>query len=68
MWFSRSENSTVAVIIFYFLRCDCDVLQSITEIESYFERRPKRFDDLLWSIVTQHLPKLKLEIAILIEG
>jgi uncharacterized protein with HEPN domain len=102
-----------------------DVLQSIAEIESYFEGRPKRFDDyitdiktkraverdieiigeavnrilkkdknfkienaqkiigarnriahgydrisddLLWSIVINHLPKLKSEIAILIEG
>ena len=102
-----------------------DVLQSIAEIESYFEERPKRFDDyitdiktkraverdieiigeavnrilkkdkdfkienaqkiigarnriahgydkisddLLWSIVINHLPKLKSEIAILIEG
>jgi uncharacterized protein with HEPN domain len=100
-------------------------LQSIAEIESYFEGRPKRFDDyitdiktkraverdieiigeavnrilkkdknfkienaqkiigarnriahgydrisddLLWSIVINHLPKLKSEIAILIEG
>lgn len=25
-------------------------------------------DDLLWSIVINHLPKLKSEIAILIEG
>ena len=101
-----------------------DVLQSITEIESYFEGKPKRFDeyisdiktkraverdieiigeavnrilkkdkdfkienaqkiigarnriahgsdkisdDLLWSIVINHLPKLKSEIAVLIE-
>ena len=102
-----------------------DVLQSIAEIESYFEGKPKRYDeyivdiktkraverdieiigeavnrilkkdkdfkienaqriigarnriahgydeisdDLLWSIVINHLPKLKSEIAILIEG
>lgn len=102
-----------------------DVLQSIAEIESYFEGRPKRFDDyitdiktkraverdieiigeavnrilkkdkdfkienaqqiigarnriahgydkisddLLWSIVINHLPKLKSEFTILIEG
>jgi len=102
-----------------------DVLQSIAEIESYFEAKPKRFDeyiadiktkraverdieiigeavnrilkkdkdfkienaqkiigarnriahgydkisdDLLWSIVINHLPKLKSEITILIEG
>ena len=101
-----------------------DVLQSIAEIESYFEGKPKRFDeyiadiktkraverdieiigeavnrilkkdkdfkienaqkiigarnriahgsdkisdDLLWSIVINHLPKLKSEIAVLIE-
>ena len=101
-----------------------DVIQSIAEIESYFEGRPKRFDDyitdiktkravernieiigeavnrilkkdkdfkienaqkiigarnriaygydkisddLLWSILINHLPKLKSEIAILIE-
>ena len=102
-----------------------DVLQSIAEIESYFEAKPKRFDeyiadiktkraverdieiigeavnrilkkdkdfkienaqkiigarnriahgydkisdDLLWGIVINHLPKLKSENAILIEG
>ena len=101
-----------------------DVLQSIAEIDSYFEGRPKRFDeyvsdiktkraverdieiigeavnrilkkdknfkienaqkiigarnriahgydkisdDLLWSIIINHLPKLRSEIAILIE-
>jgi len=101
-----------------------DVLQSIAEIESYFEGKPKRFDeyiadiktkraverdieiigeavnrilkkdkdfkienaqkiigarnrithgydkisdDLLWSIVINHLPKLKSEIALLFE-
>ncbi len=101
-----------------------DILQSITEIESYFEGRPKKFeeyikdirtkraverdieiigeaanrilrkdrnvkienvqkiigarnriahgydkisDDLIWSIVINHLPKLKEEISILIE-
>ena len=101
-----------------------DILQSIAEIESYFEGRPKRFDDyisdirtkraverdieiigeavnrilkkdkdfkienaqkiigarnriahgydkisddLMWSIVINHLPKLKAEIAIMIE-
>ena len=101
-----------------------DVLQSIAEIESYFEGKPKRFDeyiadiktkraverdieiigeavnrilkkdkdfkivnaqkiigarnriahgydkisdDLLWSLVINHLPKLKSEIAVLIE-
>ncbi|MCK9411695.1 MAG: DUF86 domain-containing protein [Prolixibacteraceae bacterium] len=101
-----------------------DILQSITEIESYFEGRPKKFedyikdirtkraverdieiigeaanrilrkdrnfkienvqkiigarnriahgydkisDDLIWSIVINHLPKLKDEISILIE-
>lgn len=101
-----------------------DVLQSIAEIESYFEGRPKRFDDyitdirtkravergieiigeavnriskkdkdfklenahkiigtrnriahgydkisddLMWSIVINHLPKLKSEIALMIE-
>ena len=101
-----------------------DVLQSIEEIESYFEGRPKRFDDyitdirtkraverdieiigeavnrihkkdkdfklenaqkiigtrnriahgydkisddLMWSIVINHLPKLKSEIALMIE-
>ena len=101
-----------------------DILQSITEIESYFEGRPKKFedyikdirtkraverdieiigeaanrilrkdrnfkienvqkiigarnriahgydkisDDLIWSIVINHLPKLKEEISILFE-
>ena len=101
-----------------------DILQSITEIESYFEGRPKKFedyikdirtkraverdieiigeaanrilrkdrnfkienvqkiigarnriahgydkisDDLIWSIVINHLPKLKEEISILIK-
>ena len=101
-----------------------DVLQSIAEIESYFEEKPKKFDeyiadiktkraverdieiigeavnriikkdkdfkienaqkiigarnriahgydkisdDLLWSIVINHLPKLKSEISVLIE-
>lgn len=101
-----------------------DILQSIAEIESYFEGRPKRFDDyisdirtkraverdieiigeavnrilkkdkdfkienaqkiigarnriahgydkisddLMWSIVINHLPKLKVEIALMIE-
>jgi uncharacterized protein with HEPN domain len=102
-----------------------DVLQSISEIESYYEDKPKRFedytndlktkravernieiigeavnrilkkdktfklenaqkivgtrnriahgydkisDDLIWSIVINHLPKLKIEIALLLEG
>lgn len=101
-----------------------DMLQSIEEIESYFEDRPKKFeeytrdirtkraverdieiigeavnrilrkdanfklenahkiigtrnrithgydkisDDLIWSIVINHLPKLKIEIALLLE-
>ena len=101
-----------------------DILQSITEIESYFEGRPKKFedyvkdirtkravernieiigeaanrilrkdrdfkienvqkiigarnriahgydkisDDMIWSIVINHLPKLKEEISMLIE-
>jgi len=33
-----------------------DILQSIAEIESYFEGRPKRFDDYTADIRTNHFP------------
>jgi uncharacterized protein with HEPN domain len=40
-----------------------DILQSIDEIDSYYDNKPKISDDLIWSIVINHLPKLKDEVS-----
>jgi len=39
-----------------------DILQSISEIESYFEGRPKRFDDYISDIRTKRAVERDIEI------
>ena len=39
-----------------------DVLQSISEIESYFDGRPKRFDDYISDIRTKRAVERDIEI------
>ncbi len=39
-----------------------DILQSINEIESYFEGRPKRFDDYITDIRTKRAVERDIEI------
>ena len=39
-----------------------DVLQSITEIESYFENKPKKFEDYLKDIKTKRAVERDIEI------
>jgi hypothetical protein len=39
-----------------------DILQSIDEIDSYYENKPKVFGEY-YSIVINHLPKLKEEVS-----
>ena len=53
-----------------------DILDAVNEVESFFGDRPKYFGefcddlclaDILWSIVINHLPKLKEEVRTLLE-
>jgi len=39
-----------------------DILQSINEVESYFENKPKRFDDYLKDIKTKRAIERNIEI------
>ena len=54
-----------------------DILDAINEVESFFGDKPKYFGefcddlclsaDILWSIVINHLPKLKEEVQTILE-